>query len=416
MKKLWVKISFAFIISFMISSTTAILLSFIPFSNEDEDLQFEDVIYFYELLEQGIIDGRLEETKEEILQQAEDEITRAVDYLENQGFREGFRPEEAAFESLKELLIYAVTPIAIIVLLSSSFVGIIMGLILSKSISAPLKDLVNATKMVGNKELKSNLKIDGAEEFQQLALSFNRMVDELKDSENQNKMLTADIAHELRTPLTVLEGNLRASLDNIKPLNEENIASLYNQTSHLISLVKDLRELAMAESNQLPLKFKEIDILEIIRETASIFEFSIIDLSLKLELILPELKFLTIVADELRIRQVLHNLIQNAVSFSKPEGFIRIRVIDLDERIVIEVSDNGLGIEDDQVKNIFNRLYKVDSSRSRGKGGSGLGLAIVKAITENHNGTIDVFSKGLNMGSTFTLTLPKIQVSRMESE
>jgi signal transduction histidine kinase len=215
----------------------------------------------------------------------------------------------------------------------------------------------------------------------------------------------ADVSHELRTPLTALEGNLRAALDHVYDLDEEQIANLYEQTRHLIRLVNDLRELSLAEAAQLPLDLRAVDLTPLVEETAAIFELLADEKDIRLALDLaPALP--PVQADRVRIRQVLHNLLANALRHTPGGGTITIRTQPAADGVALAVTDSGEGIDAASLPHVFDRFYRTDPSRSRETGGSGLGLAIVKAVVEAHGGIVEAASPGLGHGSTFTLHLP----------
>ncbi|MEI7849134.1 MAG: ATP-binding protein, partial [Chloroflexota bacterium] len=232
----------------------------------------------------------------------------------------------------------------------------------------------------------------------------NKMAAELQHAETLRNNLMADVSHELRTPLTVLEGNLRAALDKVVPLDEAEIANLYAQTRHLIRLVNDLRELSMAEAGQLPLEKTATNLNNLVAETLQALEPLAAEKEIRL---LGELSPLPeIVVDPFRIRQVLFNLLSNALRHTPSSGKISVTGSVTGKFIKLSVLDTGEGLEADELAAVFNRFYRADKSRSRESGGTGLGLAIVKAIIEAHGGRVTVKSAGKNQGSTFTLTLP----------
>ena len=157
----------------------------------------------------------------------------------------------------------------------------------------------------------------GSQEIRELAETFNKMAAELQRAEQLRTNLMADVSHELRTPLTVLEGNLRAALDQVVPLDEAEIANLYNQTRHLTRLVNDLRELSLAESGQLPLEKIPTDLKTLVTETIQALEPLAVEKGVTLADEVPPLPEVTV--DPFRIRQVLFNLLSNALRHT-PEG------------------------------------------------------------------------------------------------
>lgn len=287
----------------------------------------------------------------------------------------------------------------------SLFVGVIGGALIGRVISRPIGDLVQAARRVGEGDRSTRVPLRGSREMKELAVSFNTMAADLQRAEDLRNSLMADVSHELRTPLTVLEGNLRAALDHVYMLDEAEIANLYGQTRHLIRLVNDLRELALAENHQLPLEKQLTDVNALIAETLQALEPLATDKAVRLldrTEPLPQL-----LVDPIRLRQVLFNLLANALRHTPNGGTITVSGSAQATDILIAVRDTGEGLTADQVAVVFDRFYRADKSRRRETGGSGLGLAIVKAIVEAHGGRVEAQSEGAGKGSTFSICLPK---------
>jgi signal transduction histidine kinase len=258
--------------------------------------------------------------------------------------------------------------------------------------------------MIGERKFKQRVMVKGSQEILDLAQAFNQMASDLEHAQEKRCILMADVSHELRTPLTVLEGNLRAALDHVYELNDEELANLTSQTRHLIRLVNDLHEISQAETKQLPLNLINADVVELVQQTVDMFipmvEEKKITLTCDLPAELPPVK-----VDISRLRQVLHNLLANAVRHTPSEGDITIKARRESDTVQIAVIDSGEGIAPEHMAYVFDRFYRADQSRSRETGGTGLGLAIAKAIIEAHEGMVTAASEGLNCGSTFTITL-----------
>lgn len=293
----------------------------------------------------------------------------------------------------------------------ASVVGMIGGAVASWLLVSPMTKLVTAARDIGAGNLTTRVALSrSSQEIDELANAFNKMAEDLQQAAETRNNLLADVSHELRTPLTVLEGNLRAALDHVVDLDDERIANLYSQTDHLIELVNDLRELTLAESAQLPLNRQPTDIADLIRETITVFEPLAEEDNVALTVDLPESVPLMDV-DSARIRQVLHNLLANAIYYTPEGGTVTVSLQANQDSLQIAIQDSGEGIAPEQITHIFDRFYRTDPSRSRESGGSGLGLAIVKAIVETHRGQVRAESDGLGQGSRFTITLPTNQVS-----
>ena len=288
----------------------------------------------------------------------------------------------------------------------ASFFGIIGGVVASRVLSAPITKLADAVQAIGAGDLSTRVDIgEHSREIDELTAAFNKMAADLEHAAELRNNLMADVSHELRTPLTVLEGNLRAALDHVYELDDEQIANLYEQTRHLIRLVNELRELALAEAAQLPLDEDPVNLTDLIHETVAVFEPLAEEKGIRLEAAVQE-RLSAVRGDRSRLRQVLHNLLANALRHTTTSGQITVRGANSRDGITIAIQDTGDGMEEEQLRHIFDRFYRTDPSRSRESGGSGLGLAIVKAIVEAHGGKVGVSSAGLGQGSTFLVTLP----------
>lgn len=286
----------------------------------------------------------------------------------------------------------------------SLVVGLAGGFIIGRVVSAPLTGITAAARRLGQGETGVRLPARGSREMIELAEAFNQMAADLEQAETLRSNLMADVSHELRTPLTVLEGNLRAALDHVYTLDETEIANLYNQTHHLIRLVNDLRELSLAEAGQLKLEKAPLDLNALVADTLQALDPLAAEKEISLYSQLTSLPQVRL--DAGRIRQVLFNLLFNALRHTPPGGKITVSAAALPGEICLVVQDTGEGLEPEQLALVFNRFHRGDRSRSRDTGGAGLGLAIVKAIVEAHGGRVEAASPGKGQGSTFTVWLP----------
>lgn len=283
--------------------------------------------------------------------------------------------------------------------------GLIIGAILSRSLTAPLQRLADAARAVGSGDLSQQLKVEGSTEIAKVGQAFNEMTTALEEAEKLRQNLMADVAHELRTPLSVLQGNLRALLDDIYPLEKIEITRLYDETRLLSRLVDDLRELAQAEAGQLGLNLQSTEIGEVIRVAVANFEPAAE--AKEIHLIAEIANGLSpVLADPDRLAQVLRNLLINALRHTPPGGHISVSAVKTGDVVETAVTDDGEGIAPDDLPHVFDRFWRAEPSRSRAEGGAGLGLAIVKAIVEAHGGQVSAASDELGRGSTFGFTLP----------
>ncbi len=291
------------------------------------------------------------------------------------------------------------------ILLSISVLGILVGIISSRGLAAPLNNLAKAARAVGSQDLSQRIDVKGSSEIREVAVAFNSMAEELEQADHLRTNMLADISHELRTPLTVIQGNLRAILDDVYELDKVEVARLYDQTRQLSRLVDDLHDLALLEAKEFSLNLTELDLIEIVNDVAAIYQPIFEDRGISLKLDLPG-SIPQVEGDKSRIIQCLNNLINNALRHTDQGGSINIRVLKADKSVQVAVKDDGTGIKAEHIPNIFNRFYRVDQDRNRQTGGSGLGLAISQALIQAHGGEIHVYSSGIGQGSEFRLEIP----------
>jgi two-component system OmpR family sensor kinase/two-component system sensor histidine kinase BaeS len=291
----------------------------------------------------------------------------------------------------------------IIAALIAAGAGILIGLVISRTVSRPLSQLAQAARAFAAHNWDQRVTVGGTEEVAEVAFAFNDMADALQQAETQRRNLMADVAHELRTPLTVLQGNLRAMLDGVYPLERSEIATLYDETRLLNRLVDDLRELALAEAGQLKLNLHPIDLTPLVAATVTNFMPIAEERDLTLRTTID--RAVEVRADPDRAAQVLRNLIANALWHTPPQGKVAVEAQLIDRGWQISVTDNGEGIAPEDLPHVFDRFYRSDKSRARHTGGSGLGLAIAKSLVEAMGGQIGVESSP-GQGSRFWFRLP----------
>jgi signal transduction histidine kinase len=232
-----------------------------------------------------------------------------------------------------------------------------------------------------------------------LARAFNNMASRLHDTDEKRRNLLADVTHELRTPLTVIRGNLEGILDGVYPADETTLRSLLDETNLLSRLVDDLRTLALAESGALQLRREACDISALAGETLAAFQSQAqtagVELVLEAARDLPWLE-----VDSGRMRQVLSNLVSNALRYTPASGRVIVKCFVGEGGLVLEVKDDGPGIPVSDLPHIFERFYKSTDS-----GGMGLGLAIARYLVIAHGGSIEAQSAP-GQGTTIHISLP----------
>ena len=286
-----------------------------------------------------------------------------------------------------------------------AIIGLVVGVLLSRSMVRPLTELEKGAKEIAAHNLAYRVPEKGSQEVRTVARSFNEMAVELEQEERLRRNMLADVTHELRHPVHVLQGNLRGIIDGVFPLKMEEIIFLEEETRHLSQLVNDLHELALAEAQELPLQKQDVDLGRLVQDAADAVHPLALDKSIDLTTAVPASPIRT-TADPARLRQVIHNLLSNAIHYSPEGSRVTVSLAEDDDGILLEVIDNGVGLTAEELPHVFDRFYQTDSSRDRALGGAGLGLAISKAIVEAHGGRITASSPGRDQGSAFTIHLP----------
>jgi signal transduction histidine kinase len=288
-------------------------------------------------------------------------------------------------------------------------IAIVLTFFLSRRILSPVKALTTAARQFGKGDFSHRVTYQGGGEIGELSRSFNSMAQNLEKNEQLRRNMVADVAHELRTPVSNLRGYLEAISDGLVKPDEETIRSLNEEAASLANLVGDLQELTLADAGKLNMTIQPEDISHIVKETLAAVQTKAAHKELTITSNLPdELPLVDI--DALRIRQVLNNLLNNALAHTGKGGIITVSGRHQEDKVFISVSDTGEGIAPEHLPMIFERFYRVDKSRTRATGGSGLGLTIAKRIVDAHGGTISVTSE-LGKGSTFTFSIPVIKES-----
>ena len=230
----------------------------------------------------------------------------------------------------------------------------------------------------------------------------------LKELENFRKDFLANVSHELKTPLTTLQGYIDTLIDGAVADPDVNMKYLQRSSftiERMITMVEDLETITKLEQNTDPLHITKFDFITLVKEVIEIMELKANTRNIRMIIQNHTNAPVYVLADKEKIRQVLINLIDNSIKYGRQSGKTFIKIYYFEQNLLIEIEDNGIGIDEEHLQRIFERFYRVDKSRSREVGGTGLGLAIVKHIIEAHDQHINVRSK-VGVGTTFTFTLP----------
>lgn len=231
----------------------------------------------------------------------------------------------------------------------------------------------------------------------------------LRENEQYRKEFVGNVSHELKTPLCSIQGYILTLLDGgleDPDINRKYLEQSQKNIDRLIHIVRDLEDISRLEAGTLELQRERFDLLALVDEIIQSLEMQGLERGITLVSDRGVLPQLMVDADRARVGQVLINLLSNSVKYGREGGRTRVRYVDMFEKVMVEVQDNGIGLTAEQLPRIFERFYRVDKSRSRAAGGTGLGLAIVKHILEAHKETITVRSAP-DVGTTFSFTLTK---------
>jgi two-component system sensor histidine kinase BaeS len=244
----------------------------------------------------------------------------------------------------------------------------------------------------------------GSDEIARLGDDVNRLSSALSEHESVRRRWMSDIAHELRTPLAIIAGELEAMVDGVRPMDTEQLGSLQEEVKHLATIIDDLHSLALTDSGALAYKMQKLDLNELVPLVIDSFRGVTAQKDLDLEFSNNGNK-VGLHGDENRLRQLLDNLLDNAVRYTDAGGRISINLEARDQQAILTVSDTAPGASEEDCERLFERLYRLEASRNRNSGGSGLGLAICRNIVEAHGGQIQAEPGPLG-GLLVTVALP----------
>lgn len=272
------------------------------------------------------------------------------------------------------------------------------GAIATRRVAAPMGDLVGAAERVAKRDYAGRVPERGAESVRAVARAFNEMTTRLEAQDRARRDLMADIAHELRTPLTIIQGRLEGILDGVYARDDRQLEGLLDDTRVLARLVEDLRTLAHADNGTLTLHTEPVELGPLLREAADACRPQA-DAG-RIAVVVDDTGAATLEADPVRLREVLTNLITNAIRHTPPGGQITVSGEQRDDRSIIRVADTGEGIPAADLPRLFDRFYKGRTST-----GSGLGLAIARGIVTAHHGSISAENHP-GGGALFTVSIP----------
>tara|TARA_B100000700_G_scaffold236820_2_gene262844 strand:+ start:71231 stop:72655 length:1425 start_codon:yes stop_codon:yes gene_type:complete len=301
--------------------------------------------------------------------------------------------------------IKSITVIGIFSIMTAVF---LIWLLTSRALS-PISNIVETSKQLSKGDFTKRIPLSSKGELSEIIYAFNYMAEELDKLDNQRKTMIADIAHELRTPMTNLKGYIEGWEDGVIKPDKNTLNVLNLQVNNLSKIIDDLSTLSLAESGMLNMNITEFNLKSETDNIINIFLPRFNDNNIKVSNIIDDRLFIQY--DLQRFTQIITNIINNAIiAMDSKESAISFSTFVKSNKLSLIISDTGKGISKKDLQNIFERFYRVDTSRNRNSGGSGLGLSIVKFLIESHKGKIKIKSK-LNEGTDVIIDIKDFYLS-----
>lgn len=285
-------------------------------------------------------------------------------------------------------------------------VATIVATLLARRISRPLTHIAEKAQALASGNYSQTIPVTSQDEIGQLCNSFNQLSEALAANQQSRALWVADISHEMRTPLSVLKVQIEAMQDGIRPANHENLAFLYEKTLGLSNLIDDLFELSLSDVGALTYHKKIISLAPLVNTCIEHFQAKAQVAELTLKDNIDVSKNYSVMADSHRLEQLFSNLLENSIRYTDAGGVIEVGISTLGTQVKITIDDSAPGVALEQQEQIFERLYRLENSRSRATGGAGLGLAICKNIVSAHQGKIIAGASVLG-GLQICIELPK---------
>ena len=287
-------------------------------------------------------------------------------------------------------------------------VSVVVSYFVVREIMRPLSTLTGAVQKVRTGSYGQTVSVERHDEVGVLTESFNEMSEELARNDKMRRQLFANIAHELRTPLAILQGNLEGMIDDIIPTDKKILLSMADETVRMGRLIQDLRDLSLAEINELTLHKDSADINTMLERAVSMLQPLCDEKELTVRLNLSR-DFPSLFIDVDRINQVIYNLLNNAIRYIERGCAITVSTlavtVDGKSYVQVQIADTGKGIAPKDLEHVFQYFYRSEQSRNRKSGGSGIGLALAQQFIRSHGGNIWADST-VGKGTTFTFILP----------
>lgn len=287
-------------------------------------------------------------------------------------------------------------------------IATIVATLLARRISQPLTTLAQKAHALASGDYSQTIPVTSQDEIGQLCNSFNQLSEALAANQQSRALWVADISHEMRTPLSVLKVQIEAMQDGIRPANYENLALLYEKILGLSNLIDDLFELSLSDVGALSYNKQTISLTPLVKTCVEHFQVKAQAAGLTLKDNVDVTQDYSIVADSDRLQQLFSNLLENSIRYTDAGGEIQVGISTSDTKMFITIDDSAPGVAPEQYDKIFERLFRLENSRSRATGGAGLGLAICRNIVNAHQGKITAGTSDLG-GLQICIELPRAQ-------
>jgi len=292
-----------------------------------------------------------------------------------------------------------------LVALAMAALSLLLSFPLTNHLLRPVKELTAGTRKLIAGRFKTRIPVATRDEMGQLSTDFNSLAMTLEKNEQARQQWVADISHELRTPLAVLRGEIEALQDGIRQPDTQALDALHGEAMHLGRLIDDLYELSMSDIGALNYKKIRVDPVGILKGSIELFEQRFDQRGLQLTTEIEKEFMPLLLADPDRLQQLFSNLLENSLRYTDAPGQLVVRMEENKETLSISFMDSSPGVPAEHLQRLFERLYRVESSRNRAKGGAGLGMAICRNIVEAHQGRIDATLSPLG-GLAITIEFP----------
>ncbi len=305
--------------------------------------------------------------------------SRTVGWVGRAPLRRLSSAAEESFEAQQERAAWGIAALALALAAA-------LAVVLARVFLVPVKRIAEATHRLAGGNYGTRVRAHTDDELGGLARDFNRLAETLERNETLRRRFMADVSHELRTPLAVLSGELEALEDGVRPLTREALASLRGEVAALGKLVDDLNQLALADVGALAYRKATLDLAPLVEQALDSYRERFAQRGLDLEASCERPAH--VFGDADRLMQMFRNLLENSARYTDPGGRVRVCVRSQGGRVAIDFDDSAPGVPGEALPHLFERFYRVESSRSRAGGGTGLGLAISRSIALAHGGDI----------------------------